>query len=174
MTSQHHTGTHPFLWQASIMPVLIHFYDKPALYRYSSILHRYVYTHIYTYLCTYIYFPEGMFTYFFTWIVCTRNWTGKMELGHGEQGNSHHLTSSVQLSVFQIDKKQTQCFTKQWIKVIKGSLCPECYCPWRPGRIKPRRTCQVLVIWYFLAPVGSGLRCYRFGEFFALGVTSLA
>ena len=46
------------------MPVLIHFYDKPALYRYSSILHRYVYTHIYTYLCTYIYFPEGMFTYF--------------------------------------------------------------------------------------------------------------
>ena len=47
------------------MPVLIHFYDKPALYRYSSILHRYVYTHIYTYLCTYIYFPEGMFTYFF-------------------------------------------------------------------------------------------------------------
>ena len=30
-----------------------------------------------------------------------------MELGHGEQGNSHHLTSSVQLSVFQIDKKQT-------------------------------------------------------------------
>ena len=65
MTSQHHTGTHPFLWQASIMPVLIHFYDKPALYRYSSILHRYVYTHIYTYLCTYIYFPEGMFMYFF-------------------------------------------------------------------------------------------------------------
>ena len=48
------------------MPVLIHFYDKPALYRYSSISHRYVYTHIYTYLCTYIYFPEGMFTYFFT------------------------------------------------------------------------------------------------------------
>ena len=47
------------------MPVLIHFYDKPALYRYSSILHRYVYTQIYTYLCTYIYFPEGMFTYFF-------------------------------------------------------------------------------------------------------------
>ena len=46
------------------MPVLIHFHDKPALYRYSSILHRYVYTHIYTYLCTYIYFPEGMFTYF--------------------------------------------------------------------------------------------------------------
>ena len=46
------------------MPVLIHFYDKPALYRYSSILHRYVYTHIYTYLCTYIYFPEGMFMYF--------------------------------------------------------------------------------------------------------------
>ena len=52
------------------MPVLIHFYDKPALCRYSSILHRYVYTHIYTYLCTYIYFPEGMFTYFlpiFNW-----------------------------------------------------------------------------------------------------------
>ena len=47
------------------MPVLIHFHDKPALYRYSSILHRYVYTHIYTYLCTYIYFPEGMFTYFY-------------------------------------------------------------------------------------------------------------
>ena len=46
------------------MPVLIHFYDKPALCRYLSILHRYVYTHIYTYLCTYIYFPEGMFTYF--------------------------------------------------------------------------------------------------------------
>ena len=66
MTSQHHTGTHPFLWQASITPVLIHFYDKPALCRYSSILHRYVYTHIYTYLCTYIYFPEGMFTYFLT------------------------------------------------------------------------------------------------------------
>ena len=41
MTSQHNTGTHPFL-------------------------HRYVYTHIYTYLCTYIYFPEGMFMYFFT------------------------------------------------------------------------------------------------------------
>ena len=65
MTSQHRTGTHPFLWQASIIPVLIHFFDKPS-YRYSSILHRYVYTHIYTYLCTYIYFPEGMFTYFFT------------------------------------------------------------------------------------------------------------
>ena len=48
------------------MPVLIHFYDKPALYPYSSILHRYVYTHIYTCLCTYIYFPEGMFTYFLT------------------------------------------------------------------------------------------------------------
>ena len=64
MTSQHRTGTHPFLWQASIIPVLIHFFDKPS-YRYSSILHRYVYTHIYTYLCTYIYFPEGMFTYFF-------------------------------------------------------------------------------------------------------------
>ena len=47
------------------MPVLIHLYDKPALYRYSSILHRYVYTHIYTYLCTYIYFPEGMFYVFF-------------------------------------------------------------------------------------------------------------
>ena len=47
------------------MPVLIHFYDKPALCRYLSILHRYVYTHIYTYLCTYIYFPEGMFTYFY-------------------------------------------------------------------------------------------------------------
>ena len=63
MTSQHRTGTHPFLWQASIIPVLIHFFDKPS-YRYSSILHRYVYTHVYTYLCTYIYFPEGMFTYF--------------------------------------------------------------------------------------------------------------
>ena len=93
MTSHHKTGTHPFwwqagirpalihfydkpasyryssiLWQASIMPVLIHFHDKPALYRYSSILHRYVYTHIYTYLCTYIYFPEGMFTYFLGYI----------------------------------------------------------------------------------------------------------
>ena len=65
MTSHHKTGTHPFLWQAGIRPALIHFYDKPASYRYSSILHRYVYTHIYTYLCTYIYFPEGMFTYFF-------------------------------------------------------------------------------------------------------------
>ena len=29
-TSQHNTGTHPFLWQASIRPALIHFYDKPA------------------------------------------------------------------------------------------------------------------------------------------------
>ena len=52
------------------MPVLIHFYDKPALYRYSSILHRYVYTNIYTYLCTYIYFPEGMFMYFFSTSTC--------------------------------------------------------------------------------------------------------
>ena len=30
MTSHHKTGTHPFLWQASIRPVLIHFSDKPA------------------------------------------------------------------------------------------------------------------------------------------------
>ena len=37
MKSQHNAGTHPFLWQASIIPVLIHFYDKPASYRYSSI-----------------------------------------------------------------------------------------------------------------------------------------
>ena len=54
------------------MPVLIHFYDKPALCRYLSILHRYVYTHIYTYLCTYIYFPEGMFTYFLSGMLATR------------------------------------------------------------------------------------------------------
>ena len=37
MTSHHKTGTHPFLWQAGIRPALIHFYDKPASYRYSSI-----------------------------------------------------------------------------------------------------------------------------------------
>ena len=30
----------------------------------TGALHRYVYTHIHTYLCTYIYFSEGMFTYF--------------------------------------------------------------------------------------------------------------
>ena len=37
MTSQHKTGTHPFLWQASIRPILIHFYDKLAKDRHSSI-----------------------------------------------------------------------------------------------------------------------------------------
>ena len=63
MTSQHKTGTHPFWWQASRRPILIHFYDQLAKDRRSSILHRYVYTHIHTYICTYI-FPEGMFTYF--------------------------------------------------------------------------------------------------------------
>ena len=30
LTSHHNTGTLPFWWQASIRPVLIHFYDKPA------------------------------------------------------------------------------------------------------------------------------------------------
>ena len=65
MKSQHNTGTHPFLWQANIRPILILFYGKPASDRYSSILHRYVYIytflwqasiyiyiHIYVHICT--------------------------------------------------------------------------------------------------------------------------
>ena len=68
MTSQHKTGTHPFLWQASIRPVLIHFYDKPAEDQYSSIfmtsqhktsahpfyigMYIHIYTHIYVHKYT--------------------------------------------------------------------------------------------------------------------------
>ena len=67
MTSQHKTGTHPFLWQASIRPVLIHFYDKPAEDQYSSIFmtswqktgaHPFyigMYIHIYTHIYVHIY-----------------------------------------------------------------------------------------------------------------------
>ena len=66
MTSQQKTGIHPFLWQASIRPVLIHFYDKPAEDQYSSIfmtswhktsahpfyigMYIHIYTHIYVYI----------------------------------------------------------------------------------------------------------------------------
>ena len=78
-TRWHETGLHSVLRQDGMRQDCIHFYgklardrtafifyDKMAWDRYSSILHRYVYTHIYTYICTYIYLPEGMFMYFFT------------------------------------------------------------------------------------------------------------
>ena len=67
MTSRHKTGAHPFLWQASIRPVLIHFYDKPAEDQYSSIFmtswqktgaHPFyigMYIHIYTHIYVHIY-----------------------------------------------------------------------------------------------------------------------
>ena len=67
MTSQHKTGTHPFLRQASIRPVLIHFYDKPAEDQYSSFFmtswqktgaHPFyigMYIHIYTHIYVHIY-----------------------------------------------------------------------------------------------------------------------
>ena len=78
MTRWHDTGLHSFLWQDCMRPAPIHFYDKPALDRYSSIfmtsqqktgthpfyigMYIHIYTHIYVHI--YIYFSEGMFTYF--------------------------------------------------------------------------------------------------------------
>ena len=97
------------------MPVLIHFYDKPALYRYSSILHRYVYTHIYTYLCTYIYFPEGMFTYFFPYLAW---WHKDLVIWHG-----HESKGPLFLTTWDMTSESTQI-----LKAIISNDGPLCCC----------------------------------------------
>ena len=77
MTRLYETGTHPFLWQASIRPVLIHFLRqasiRPVLIHFTYVC-IYTYIHIFMYIYIYKYFWEGMFTYFFVWAFWWPDW----------------------------------------------------------------------------------------------------